>query len=130
MDPLASYSVLIFCSSIPTGIGLSCSDPSAGTLDFVLVLDARADVLELKGWGITITDPLNHPCFPSICSLSVLMCVTDASTDRIVPLFAAASGKNHIYITKCSFPAKTESEVRRQPLKRKKETLKQITHIH
>ena len=36
------------------------------------------------------------------------MCATDASTDRIVPLFAAASGTNHIYITKCSFPAKTE----------------------
>lgn len=52
------------------------------------------------------------------------MCVTDASADRIVPLFAAASGKNHIYITKCSFPAKTDSEVRRQPLKRKKETFK------
>lgn len=120
----------MFCSSTPTSIGLLCSAPSARTLDFAQGLDSRADVLELKGWGITTTNPLNHPCFPSICSLSVLMCATDASADRIVPLFAAASGKNHIYITKCSFPAKTESEVRRQPLKRKKETLKQITHIH
>lgn len=90
----------------------------------------QADVLELKGWSTSIINPLSHPCHPSICSLSVLMCVTDASADRIVPLFAAASGKNHIYITKCSFPAKTQSEVRRQPLIRKKETLKQIPHIH
>lgn len=129
VDPPTSYAVLMVCSAAPTSFGLSCSATVAGTLEFIQGW-VQADVLELKGWGHTWYE-FCEPSLPSItCLFSVLMCATDVSTDRIVPLFAAASGKNRIYITKCIFPAKTQSEVRRQPLIKKKETLKQITYIH